>query len=98
MQTQDISDDIRVDIERIVRSELDAYGITACDFYTDIDSSKEPIVVVELCYPMNAAEPISGTQLNRLLVRARTMMLEKGDDRFPHFRHWFAEGQAFKVM
>jgi len=89
--------DFRLVIRRIVTDVLGETGIQACEFFVERDDDGDEIINVDLCYPEDAGDPISGNTLNELTLRVRRKLLEVGDDRVPWFRHRFATGQQFRV-
>jgi len=90
----EISDEVKVEINKIVAELLPDQSIDACNFSNSHDSLGEEIIVITLCYYEYKNE-IDASILSELTRRCRACLVMNGDMRFPAFDHKYVDGQDF---
>jgi hypothetical protein len=77
----------------IIRKVLDPYGLEEVTFAADVDHDGDPVIRASLTYKPNAAEfPVEN--LVRAVNEVMERMSSKGDERFVHLRHLYADAGA----
>jgi hypothetical protein len=77
----------------IIRKVLDPYGLDAVTFAADVDHDGDPVIRASLTYKPNAGEfPVE--TLLRAVKDVMEHMSSKGDERFVHLHHLYADEGA----
>jgi hypothetical protein len=77
----------------IIRRTLDPYGLDEVTFVADVDHDGDPVIRASLKYKPNAGEfPVEN--LLRAVNDVMKQMSSKGDERFMHLRHVYADEGA----
>ncbi len=85
------------EIERILEERLGRFGLEKVEVRGGEDHYGEPAIFVEVWYRLSE-EPIDVDAQARAELAVIDRLVEVGEDRFPYFRHHYAEGQEIAGM
>lgn len=82
-------EDVRHIVDDVVAHVLKGVNVTIYGVRLEYDDDGEAMIVVTLRY--RDADLVTGSKLNDLTYRLRKKLVERGDDRYPLFDHWFPD-------
>ena len=87
----DLGPTLRDRIKSVIDGALSDYDIETCDIEVAEDWSGDESIFVNITYRLNSLE-VDPAQMTEVQSTIWSMLIENGENRFPYFRHHFAEG------
>jgi hypothetical protein len=91
-----VDDAIAELVRRTVQESMRGYGLRNVSVRAGADHDGDPVLFIEAEYDLTE-NPIDTTVTSALTTKLRDKLWERGESRFPHIRHKFAEGQKVKA-
>jgi hypothetical protein len=95
MNTAPTTEAVSDEIQRLLRERLHRYGFERAAINAGNDHSRDPALFIDAYYHFTS-EPVKTIEILHLLTELRTLLLSKGETRFPYLRHHFDERQQVK--
>ena len=87
-----IAPKVRQLIKQQVGKLMKPYGLVRVEVDAGEDQDNDPILIIEATYKLSD-RPIDPAVLSRLTTELRDKLWVRGETRFPHIHHRFAEDQ-----
>ncbi len=91
-----ISEEVRNTVNDVLAAQIGALGYDRAEIFESEDHDGDPILKIDIHYRKMVGK-LDLTPTVSLTRYLREALQQKGEPRFPHLQHRFAEDQQFKA-